>query len=484
MKLTKCLLCASAAALTLAFAGCKKDSKPSDTNGDSRSSGSSAARAFSPKVNKDAEIVLGLNLDLKKLEKIGDDFFDQTIALVDDEGKVDDEGNKPLGEAKNQIREAKEVYTKFVKDPFKDAPSDILRFVEAVGLRNAKVGWAVASVESIALEKGSPLPEKFPEMALAIATDVNVEKIVEHAKREMAEKGNGDFAIDEGTLAGKKTWSILPKGERDKRQFKDMQLSPCFTSLDGQLVLIASTPTMLTKQIHLYLEGKDEGKLLSDFKPANGDLARLAVKDIGAILRKLPPREQRKLRLPMVKNGDELVLGFKDVNLALAAKPSRGVELSYSLRTASAKDADSLRTLVKNLISMAANPNARLPKKLADSLNRTKVAGEGDVFEIAFDDVLTVFAGVAVPNFIAYRREAQTAACISNMKMLMTAGEAWLISHSGTTAPTLSDLCGPEKYLKKTPTCPKDHSSYTITLEAGAINVKCGSGDPEHVLPY
>ena len=426
---------------------------------------------------KDAEIVLGLNLDLKKLEKIGEDFFDQTIALVDDEGK------KPLGEAKTPIREVREEYTKFVKDPFKDAPSDILRFVEAVGLRNAKVGWAVASVESIAFEKSSPLPEKCPDMALAIATDVNVEKIVEHAKREMAEKGNDGFAIDEGTLAGKKTWWILPKGERNKRQFKDMQFSPCFTSLNGQLVLIASTPSMLTKQIHLYLEGKDEGKLLSDFKPANGDLVRLAFKDLGAILRKLPPREQRKLSVPMVKNGNELVLGVKDVNLALVAKPSRGVALSANCRTASAKDADTLRTLVKNLISMTANPDAGLPKQLTDSLNRTKVAGEGDVFEIAFDDVL--FVGVTIPNFIAYRSASQTAACISNMKVLVTAGEMWLLDHPGTTAPTLRDLCGPEdtKYLKKTPTCPKYHSAYTITIEAGAINVKCGSGDPEHVLP-
>ena len=49
-------------------------------------------------------------------------------------------------------------------------------------------------------------------------------------------------------------------------------------------------------------------------------------------------------------------LGVKDVNLALVAKPSRGVALSANCRTASAKDADTLRTLVKNLISMTANP--------------------------------------------------------------------------------------------------------------------------------
>ena len=470
MKLVKGFLCASTAALVLAFCGCKKDSKSDSSGGDSSKSSESSAFAgkFSPKVHEDAEIALGLNLDLQKLAKIGMGFIDQGIAMVDEENQ-------------KTLREVKEEYEKFVKDPFKGAHPDLLGFVEEVGLRNAKVGWAVASVESIAFENGSPLPETVPGTALAIATDVDIEKIVAYANREAA---NAGFSIAEGTLAGKKAWNFLPKDEDDKRQFREKQLYPCFTSLDGQLVLIASSPSMLTKQIRLYLEGKGEGQLLREFTPADGDLVRLAVKDLGAILRTLPSREQKKINVPMVQNGNELVLGLKDVNLALTAKSNRAVAFSLKLRTASAEDAGNLRDLLKMFVSMAENPDAGMPKPVADTIKRAKVAGSGDVLEAGLDDILAVVAGVAVPNFLKYRRDSQTAACIGNMQQLRTAGESFLTKHPGT-APTLGDLCGPEdtKYLRTTPTCPKDHSSYTITLEDGAINVKCGSGDPEHVLP-
>ena len=472
MKIVKGFLCASTAALALTICGCNKDSKSDSSEGDSSRSTESSAFVgkFSPKVHEDAEIALGLNLDLRKLARIGESFIDQAITLVDEEDK------KALGEAK-------EEYRKFVADPFGKASPSFKEFVDKMGLRNAKIGWAVMSVENISFEDVTPPLQTIPGIAVAIATDVDIEKIVEYAKQEVAKEG---FAIAEGTLAGKKAWNFLPKEERDKRKFSEMQLYPCFTSLDGQLVLIASTPPMLTKQIRLYLEGKGEGQLLREFKPANGDLVRLAVKDLGAILRKLPTRKQKKMTVPMVPNGNELVLGLKDINLALTAKSDRAVALSLNLRTASAEDAGNLLNLLKMFVSMAESPEARMPKPVADTIKRAKVAGSGDVLEVELDDILTVVAGVAVPNFLKYRRDLQTSACISNMQQLLTAGESWLIKHPGA-APTLRDLCGPEdmdmKYLKTTPTCPKDHSSYTITLENGAINVKCGSGDPKHVLP-
>ena len=95
-----------------------------------------------------------------------------------------------------------------------------------------------------------------------------------------------------------------------------------------------------------------------------------------------------------------------------------------------------------------------------------------------------ILAAVAVPNFIRYRNDSQTAACVGNMQQLRAAGESWL-TKGRHRAPTVNDLCGLEegKYLKQVPFCPKDGSGYTIRLNDGAIEVKCGSGDPDHVLP-
>ena len=74
--------------------------------------------------------------------------------------------------------------------------------------------------------------------------------------------------------------------------------------------------------------------------------------------------------------------------------------------------------------------------------------------------------------------------CITNMKLLMTAAESYHVKHPGK-APALTDICGPEntKYLKDTPTCPKDGSPYTITLVGDTIKITCGSGDHTHVIP-
>ena len=98
--------------------------------------------------------------------------------------------------------------------------------------------------------------------------------------------------------------------------------------------------------------------------------------------------------------------------------------------------------------------------------------------------IIAILAAVAIPNFIRYRNDSRTAACIANMKQLQTAAESYLTKHPGA-APAISDLCGTgeDKYIKNEMTCPKDGSAYTIALENGAIKVTCGSGDEEHKLP-
>lgn len=90
----------------------------------------------------------------------------------------------------------------------------------------------------------------------------------------------------------------------------------------------------------------------------------------------------------------------------------------------------------------------------------------------------------ATQNFLTYRNESQTEACISNMKQILCAAESWLTRYPDKT-PTMNDLCGSgDKYIKQEPTCPKDGSRYIIERDdvSGSIKVSCGSGDPNHVL--
>lgn len=96
--------------------------------------------------------------------------------------------------------------------------------------------------------------------------------------------------------------------------------------------------------------------------------------------------------------------------------------------------------------------------------------------------VLLSVTVVALPNFFKYRQESQAAACISNMKAIQSAAECWHTEHL-MSVPTMRDLCGPNGYLREEPTCPTDGSHYTISRDDnGVFNVKCGSGEPGHVL--
>ncbi|MBR1587860.1 MAG: prepilin-type N-terminal cleavage/methylation domain-containing protein [Kiritimatiellae bacterium] len=97
--------------------------------------------------------------------------------------------------------------------------------------------------------------------------------------------------------------------------------------------------------------------------------------------------------------------------------------------------------------------------------------------------IIAILAAVAIPNFIRYRNDSRTAACIANMKQLQTAAESYLTKHPGE-APTLAQICGSgeDKYLKSEPKCPKNNGTYTIALQDGAIKVTCSSGDEDHVL--
>ena len=70
--------------------------------------------------------------------------------------------------------------------------------------------------------------------------------------------------------------------------------------------------------------------------------------------------------------------------------------------------------------------------------------------------IIAILAAVAIPNFVKYRRSSQATACVSNLKQIQAAKEQYLMSGGtiSTDGLTLADLCGNNKYIKVTPTCP------------------------------
>ena len=355
-----------------------------------------AARSFEPKAGRDVLMTVGVTLDKQRLARIANTFIDRMEAAMSAFPANDG------GARQGVTKEAKQFIPAFLNDPFADAPADVRAFADEVGLRNVKAGWAVLSIGNMEFQftNGRPEPKYIPEMAVAVAADIDLEKVVAYARRKFAEDKTNDATITDVQIAGERAWQIVPTTEEAKKKAAQIKLDPCFTSLDGQLVLIASTKAALEKQIQLYRRGVDEGNLLREFKPGNGDLVCLGVKEFGAFVKKcLPDPEQQMMPLKSaIPNGDKIFFGLGDVTVNLSSKPDGNVSFSLKVIAASAEDADALRSLMKTFVMVGAaqlNQNPNVPKQFVSNIQRWKIEGTGPVIEASHDDVLTMAAGIA-----------------------------------------------------------------------------------------
>ena len=77
--------------------------------------------------------------------------------------------------------------------------------------------------------------------------------------------------------------------------------------------------------------------------------------------------------------------------------------------------------------------------------------------------IIGLLAAIAIPNFVKARNQAQTNACINNLRQIDGAKEQWALENKKTSAdtPVSTDLYGTDKYIKQEPSCPAN-GSYTI----------------------
>ncbi len=401
MKVSSGCLFVTATAIAILLCGCG-DAKSSSDSAKTTDAEQVQAFKFTPKVMENAVLALGLDLDIPKWSKVAQGSFDRMVGLL---GKEDDE----------RAQESRRKFKEFLDDPFKNAPADIREFAEEAGLRKARFAWAVASVENDALATGTSRLKTVPGTAVAIATDIDIKKLVACARRKFEEGGDlVEASIVEVPIAGEKAWRIVPKKKNDTREFAEKNLDPHVTSLDGQLLLIASTPSVLERQVRLYREGTGAGPMLHDFMPAKGDLVRVQVKDVGENIRKaqLDPRMLFMVAL-LIRNGDKVLFGLKDLDVRLTPSGGENLELSLDLLTASAEDAGLLKAFAKTSqkkIVGGLEQEGDMPKALVDVVRRISIATQDAALKITSDDAFflqvsilypTVFAAVTTANATA-----------------------------------------------------------------------------------
>ncbi len=86
--------------------------------------------------------------------------------------------------------------------------------------------------------------------------------------------------------------------------------------------------------------------------------------------------------------------------------------------------------------------------------------------------ILAVLAAVAVPLYNSTKSDAETKACLSNVRSIASAESKYKFDN-GTYTITGSNLVG--EGIAQMPVCPTDNSAYTLTLNGGQLTVTCGN---------
>ena len=313
--------------------------------------GSPADKYAAPKIAEGA--ILALEFDQRQIDKV------QAAAIGEEKGK------------------------ELTKQAWKSMPDELADVIKAAGLENARARWGALSVGEPSLKEDMDLKE-MPEVAAAIAMDIDIEKAVA-AIREQMKKEKDDVQLADTTVAGVKAWKVVDKDG----SLAKMKAEPCFTALDGKLFLIASNLAALEKQIKLYRDGTGASAAFAGFALADGDLLRLSLKDIGARIKKTVPKPEESLKMlsAFIPNGDKMVLGLGALDFSATATADNGVALKLTLGTASEKDADQLRTLAKTglmpltvQLKEAARGKAAAKRGLA-LVEGLKIGGSEGMFE-------------------------------------------------------------------------------------------------------
>ena len=316
MKVTFKLIGMSAMAFALAFSGCK------DKN-------------LSPKVTKDAKFALGVNLDKQQAFKVVDASIDQICNIF----QFDDETSA----------ETKEKVAQYKNDPFTDAPRDVREFIDESGLGDAELRWAVISAEDFKVVKGVP---RWFGLSCAIAGKVNLEKLLSAIEKKSSEKPSDAVTFKKLSVESEKAWRMEPKDDSAARQLRELDIDLHVTSLDSQLVLVATSRDTLEKQIRLYRDGKGEGGALDDFSARKGNFLHLTVDDIGGMVRQNVDKRNLRSIARMIPDGEEVVLGLRTLQVDVAVSPEGTFVDTVSLKAASESHADKIRTLAKSGLMM------------------------------------------------------------------------------------------------------------------------------------
>ncbi|MBR4652365.1 MAG: hypothetical protein IKO72_03315 [Kiritimatiellae bacterium] len=354
------------------------------------------AAGFCPRVGKDASFSFGVNLDRRQFFKIVDAYTDLAFKTL----KLDEE----------EIAEARKKIAAYKKDPFHDDSPEVKKFVNESGLGDATLRWAMLSVDGVKNVDDDFKPEG---ISLAVAGTINLEKLLPAIQKKSCEKPGEGVHFKEITIGGEKAWSIEVADREQAETMKAMNIEPCVTSLDGQLVLLAQTRATLETLIRLYRKGEGGVDMTGRFSAAEGELAYLQFSGIGEIIRQNVSTNDLKAVTQIIPDGDKVILGLKRLDITIKLLPDATFSDSIRLDLASEEDADKLRTLAKTglmLLNAQTASDPDTPPEMKKIVESIRIGGTDGRIDVHGGGLLLLATGAVLPAATAASRSANTAA--------------------------------------------------------------------------
>ena len=255
-------------------------------------------------------------------------------------------------------------------------PDKVKDLVKELEIDKLDVKWTAASVGDLSVVA----KDAVPEIGIAMAVTLDLDKFVAAVDKKCKEEKE-DVSFNKTTISGVQAYEIVSK--------KNKGVVPCVASLDGKLVLFASSADGLAKQIALYRDGKGASADFDAFALGANDLIRVKAVKVGENVKKsIPDQKMLEGLKDLLPDGDKLVLGLGSVDLALSASADgKDVKLDLAVETASDADATKLATLVQSsmapLTMMVKDAKDDGTKLAAGVLKSVKVEGKGKVASLS-----------------------------------------------------------------------------------------------------
>ena len=262
-------------------------------------------------------------------------------------------------------------------DKMSQLPDDAKDFIKEIGLDKAEAKWFAVTVGDLSVLA----KDGVPEFAVSMVATLNLDATIAAVDKKCKEKKE-DVSFNKTTIAGVPAYEIVSK--------KDEKVVPCVAALEGQLIIGASSKAALEKQIALYRDGKGESKDFGAFVLGANDFLRVKAVKVGENAKKsIPDPSMLQMLNTFIPDGDKLVLGLGDVELAIGASADgKNVTMDAVVNTASDADAEKLVTLAKSGLMAGTAQMKKAAEKDADSklayevLQGIKVVGEGKAFKV------------------------------------------------------------------------------------------------------